>query len=402
VHYPETVAQVQSIVRQERKLRVLGTRHSFNGIADSTESILSLERLTPSLEIDHARRKATVSGNLRYGDVGQALHAAGFALHNLGSLPHISIAGAFATGTHGSGSQNQNLAAAVSAVDIVTASGDLVSLSRAHDPEVFDGVVVSLGTLGVVVRLTLDLLPTFEISQTVYEGLPFAALDDHFDAIMGSGYSVSLFTDWQGEAVQQAWVKRSQRDNPPPSDDFYSATPATIPMHPIRGLSAESCTPQLGIVGPWHECLPHFRFDMIPSAGDELQSEYFVPRRHAAEAIRALRALHREIAPVVLVSEMRTIAADSLWLSPCYARDSVAFHFTWKPDWATVRQLLPQVEARLAPFEPRPHWGKLFTMPPERIQAQYEKLPLFRQLIARYDPQGKFRNPYVDSILSGR
>ena len=402
VDYPQTVEQIQTLVRQYPKLRVLGTRHSFNGIADSTENLISLETYPSAINVNHEQSTVSISANITYGQLCPLLHREGFALHNLASLAHISVVGACATASHGSGDRNPNVAAAVSGLELVTADGELVSLSREHDADMFEGAVVGLGALGVVVKLTLDLMPDFDMSQQVYERLPFSNVEQHFADIMSSGYSVSLFTDWQGDTANQVWLKQRYDDSvsaAPP--EFFGAKPATRLMHPIAELSADSCTEQLGSRGCWRERLPHFRIDATPSAGNELQSEYFVARSHALAAVRAVRSLRDEIAPHLLISEIRTIAADNFWMSPCYHQDSVAIHFTWKPDGPSVREVLPLIEAKLAPFQAKPHWGKLFTVPPARLQSVYEKLNDFQRLLEYYDPQGKFRNPFLDRYIFG-
>lgn len=400
LHCPETLDELRAIVAQSRRVHALGSRHSFNDVADCEADLVSLERMPHTLTIDRERRTATVGAGITYAQLCPQLHRAGFALHNLASLPHISVAGAIATATHGSGDGNGNLATAASAIEVVTAEGDLLTLSRERDGERFDGAVVALGALGVVVRVTLDLLPAFEMRQQVYRGLPMAQLKAHFDAIMSSAYSVSLFTDWQTDFVNQVWLKQRIGDPAPDTaGEFFGATPATRPQHPIETLPAEPCTTQMGVAGPWHERLTHFRPDHVPSAGDELQSEYFVPRRFAVEAMRAVAALREHLAPVLLISEVRSIAADELWLSPCYGQACVGLHFTWKKDWPAVQRVLPLIEAALAPFEPRPHWGKLFTLPPAKVQARYPRLADFRALARDLDPQGKFRNAFLDRIF---
>ena len=401
LHHPETIDQVQQLVRHGDTLKVLGSRHSFNDIADTTADLISLDRLEPIVAFDHARRTVTVDGGVRYGQLCEQLHRAGYALPNLASLPHISIAGACATATHGSGVRNGNLATAVSALELVTADGEVVALSRERHGEQFQGAVVGLGALGVVTKLTLDLVPTFMMRQDVYENLPMARLEDDFDAIVASAYSVSLFTDWQHERVSQVWVKRRVADGAAfaPEREWFGATAAPTHRHPIVSLPAEPCTEQMGIPGPWYARLPHFRMEFTPSSGEELQTEYMLPRRHAIAAFHALDRLRDQIAPLLQISEVRTIAADTLWMSPCYQQDCVAFHFTWKKDWEAVRQLLPQIEAALAPLEARPHWGKLFTMPAAHVQSLYAKLPEFQRLLRTYDPAGKFRNAFLDRYI---
>jgi xylitol oxidase len=395
---------VQELARRCRRLKVLGTRHSFNGIADSPEAIVSLERFDKVMTLDRERHTVTVNAGLRYGQLCQHLHDEGQALHNLASLPHISVAGACATATHGSGDRNGNLATAVAAMEMVTADGEVVVLSHEQHGEQFQGAVVGLGGLGVVTKLTLDVLPTFEVRQDVYENLPLAQLEDHFDDVMSSAYSVSLFTDWRSPQFNQVWLKRRAPAGGALELDPYlfEATRATGPRHPLPGLSAESCTEQMGVSGPWHERLPHFRMDYTPSNGDELQSEYFVPRQHAYAALRAIEQIGGHVAPLLQISEVRTISADNLWMSPCYQQACVAIHFTWKKNWPAVQKLLPRIEAQLAPFNARPHWGKLFTMPAARLQSLYAKLPDFQQLLRYYDPHGKFRNAFLDTYIFGK
>jgi len=402
LHAPKTIAEIQEVVTRSRKLRALGSRHSFNDIADSPEDMVSLEHLDRVLAFDHERRTVTVEGGIKYGQLCGQLHQAGYALHNLASLPHISVAGACATATHGSGDSNGNLATAVSALEIVTADGEVVAFSRDQHAQ-FKGAVVALGGLGVVTKITLDIIPTFEVRQDVYENLPLARLEDHFEEIVSSAYSVSLFTDWQNERVNQVWLKRRVEEGAAVAapSELFGATRAPADRHPIASLSAEPCTPQMGIAGPWHERLPHFRMEFTPSSGEELQSEYMVPRQHALAAIQAIDRIREHVAPLLQISELRTIAADDLWMSTCYQQASVAIHFTWKKDWPAVSQLLPLIEEQLAPFGARPHWGKLFTLPPKRLQSLYAKLPDFQALLRSYDPQGKFRNPFLDTYIFG-
>jgi len=396
----QSVANVQELVKKYPKLKVLGTRHCFNTIADSTDQFLSLMPMDEVVSLDTTAKTVTVDGSMKYGQLAPYLDDKGFALHNLASLPHISVAGAIGTATHGSGMKNGNLSTAVRGLELIAANGEKHTLSADRDGDAFRAAVVHLGALGVVTRVTLAVQPTFTMRQTVYENLPLAQLKDHFDAIMSSGYSVSLFTNWLDDKVSEVWVK-SRSDEALPKTDFYGATPATKNLHPIVGISAENCTDQLGVAGPWYERMPHFKMGFTPSSGKELQSEYFVPRKHAVDAILAVERLKKRVNPHLLISEIRAIDGDDLWMSPCYKQPSIAIHFTWKPEWPAVRQLLPVIEQELAPFQARPHWGKLFTMAPSRLESLYEKLPAFRQLAAQYDPNGKFRNAFLNTNLFG-
>jgi FAD/FMN-containing dehydrogenases len=399
--YPESVEQVQEIVARNSKLRVLGSRHSFNGIADSHASLVSLQKMNRVLFLDKNNNRVKVEGGIRYGELGEYLYQEGYALHNLASLPHITIAGAIATATHGSGDRNGNLATAVYALEIVKADGTLAVFTRDDQDGKFDGAVVGLGALGVVTAITLDIQPVFEISQYIYENLPLAQLEHNFDAIFSSAYSVSLFTDWKDSTFNQVWQKRlADTDTSAFVDaEFYGASLAETKRHPVPEQTAENCSEQFGVPGPWHERLPHFRMDFTPSAGEELQTEYFVAREHAYEAICAIFELGEQISPLLFISEIRTIAADHLWMSPSYKQDIVGFHFTWKPDWEAVKKILPLIEAKLEKFNACPHWGKVFTMPAERVQSLFEKLPEFQQLLLEYDPDGKFRNAFMDEYI---
>lgn len=398
VRRPESVEALAGLLAGGGPVRILGSGHSFNRIADvdGPEGLLvSLAGLPPSVEVDSAARTVRVAGGVRYAELARIVHGHGLALANMASLPHISVAGSVATGTHGSGNGIGTLATQVRALELLTASGELLTLSRERDGERFAGAVVGLGALGAVLSLTLDLVPAFEVRQDVFGGLDLDVLDTHFDAITGAGYSVSLFTGWRAARFDQVWVKSTDLSAP----HFPWAPPSGVPAHPVPGMPAENCTPQLGAPGPWHERLPHFRPEFTPSNGAELQSEYLLPRASAVAALHALAGIREAMAPVLQVCEVRTMAADGLWLSPAYGRDTVAFHFTWLPDTAAVLPVLGLMEEALAPFAPRPHWGKLSTLAPELLRARWPRLGDFAALAAELDPRGRFSNTFVREVL---
>jgi xylitol oxidase len=401
VHYPKTLEEVQEVVKKCDKLKSLGSRHSFNKIADSDENQISLKAMSKVVSLDKNANTVTVEGGARYGEFSAFLHENGYALPNLASLPHITVAGACATATHGSGVKNGNLSTSVSAIEFVNASGELVTLSKQKDGDEFLGAVVGLGALGVVTKVTLDLLPTFEMKQVVYRNLPMQELKNNFDNIQSRGYSVSLFTNWQNKNINEVWIKsRVEKGSITPDDlELYGAKRATQNMHPVEDQSAENVTEQMGKPGPWYDRMPHFKMGFTPSTGKELQSEYFVPIEHAYEAMMAIEKLHDKIKPHLFISEIRTINADNFWMSPCYKKTCVTFHTTWKQEVDTVMGLLPLMEEQLAPFNPIPHWAKLFTMSPSVIQSRYEKLDAFKQLVAKHDPNGKFRNEFLSKNL---
>jgi xylitol oxidase len=196
------------------------------------------------------------------------------------------------------------------------------------------------------------------------------------------------------------WVKARTDGRDVAAEDFFGARSATVPTHMISTADVENLTDQLGAPGEWHERLPHFRAGFTPSKGEELQSEYFVPRRHARAACDRLRALADAMAPLLLTCELRTVAGDDLWLSPAYGGDVLAVHFTWVRDEGRVRALLPEIEAALRPFGARPHWGKVFTIDAGELEGLYPRLPDFRHLVRRFDPRGAFTNEYLDRTVA--
>lgn len=398
-----SVPEARETVKRFDRLKVLGTRHCFNRIADSRDRFLSLAGVNRVIGVDAQRSTVSVEAGIRYGDLAVWLNDRGFALHNLASLPHISVAGGCITATHGSGVHRANLSSAATALELIKASGETVEISRDKNPDLFPGVVVNLGGLGVVTRVTLAIQPTYQISQFVFQNLPVRALEHHFEEIMSAGYSVSLFTDWRNGNIGEVWVKSKVGEGPSFAGvrEWFGATAATKDMHPIPSLSAENCTPQMGVPGPWHERLPHFKMGFTPSAGKELQTEYFVPREHSYAAIKAVEQLRDQITPHLQITEVRCIDADDLWMSPCYHRPCTTIHFTWKPDWPAVSRVLPLIESQLAPYHARPHWGKLFTMSHLRLAALYQRMPDFQHLLREYDPKGKFRNDFLNKNIFG-
>ncbi|MFI2206829.1 FAD-binding protein [Streptomyces sp. NPDC020192] len=393
-HRPRTVDALAALVTDSARVRVLGSGHSFNRIADPGPDgvLVSTAGLPPETEVDTVARTVRVSGGVRYAELARSVHAHGLALPNMASLPHISVAGSVATGTHGSGVTNGPLASAVREVELIVADGSAVTIGR-DDPR-FDGAVTSLGALGVVTALTLDLEPAYEVEQHVFTELPLEGLD--FTAVAAAGYSVSLFTDWREPGFRQVWVKRRTDQ---PAARFPWAAPATEPLHPVPGMPAQNCTEQLGVPGPWHERLPHFRAEFTPSNGEEIQSEYLLPRSAAVDALGAVDGIRSAVAGVLQICEVRTIAADPQWLSPAHGRDSVALHFTWVRDEAAVLPVVRRLEEALAPFDPRPHWGKVHEIPSTVVRGRYARLADFRHLVRSLDPAGKFTNAFVRDLL---
>ncbi|MBA2775939.1 MAG: FAD-binding protein [Chloroflexia bacterium] len=399
LHRPATIDELRAVVAGAPRIHTLGSRHSFNDIADAAE-LVSLDALDPAIEIDREAMTVTCGGATRYGDLAQTLEAAGLALHNMASLPHISVAGAISTATHGSGDALGNLATAVSAIELVTSSGDIIGVTRGHAD--FDGMVVGLGAIGVIYRLTLDLQPSYMVRQEVFEDLAWETLFDRFHEVFSSATSVSLFTDW-GATINTTWLKsRILPDGEEPlRADLMGALAATKAHHPLASMAASSCTDQLGLVGPWSDRLPHFRMDAVPASGEEIQAEYMFAREHAVAALRALLEIADRIRPLLLISEVRSVAADTLWMSTAYGRDTVCVHFSFKPDVEAVTRFLPELEAALESFDVRPHWGKVFAATARELEPRYPRIADFKALAERLDPRGAFRSDFLERTVFG-
>jgi len=392
---PRTVDELREVVAASDSVKALGSRHSFTRIADTSGTLVSTAELDLPVQVDAAQKRVRVGGGVRYGELAQELDRQGWALANLASLPHISVAGAVSTGTHGSGVANRSLAAAVTGLDLVTSTGDLVRISE--EDEELAGAVVGLGALGIVTTVELAIEPTYDIAQTVYENVPLEAVRKAFDVIAGSAYSVSLFTTFRDEMyVDQVWRKERTDAAATPIPAALRDREAAGALHPLPGVSAASCTVQGGKAGRWLDRLPHFRLEFTPSNGEELQSEFLVPFADAVGAFDAVHELADRLKPVLQVCEVRTIAGDELWLSPSSGRDSVAFHFTWTADEAGVAEVLPELEAALARFDARPHWGKVFT--PRDPAELYPRWADFVALQRRFDPRGAFVNEYLRAL----
>ncbi|PWW66790.1 FAD-binding protein [Actinokineospora spheciospongiae] len=395
LHRPRSLDELRALVAGADRIRAVGSGHSFNGVADTTGELVSLDRLPATFEVDRDAGAVTVAAGMTYGEVVVALHDAGLALGTLASLPHISVAGSCATGTHGSGDTERCLAAAVRALRLVGPDGDVVDL----DGDTLPGAVVALGGLGVVTHLTLGVEPAYDMRQSVRLGVPLGKVAGAVDEVFGAGHSVSVFTDWRSGTGSVFLKQRVDRE----ASGWAGGRPAAELVHPVPGMSTDSSTAQLDVVGPWFERLPHFRADRLPSsAGNELQSELYLPRSQAPAAFAALRELGELMAPVLQVAEVRTVAADDLWLSPAHHRDSVTIHFTWVLDPAAVLPVIAAVERRLHPLGARPHWGKLTTLPPAEVTAAYDRAADFTRLRSTLDPTGKFTNALLDAHFPPR
>jgi alditol oxidase len=400
VHHPTTIDAVRRAVAGSRRVHAVGARHSFNGIADTPGDLIDLSKMPPDIVVDPEQQTATVGAGTNYGVVARALHAAGWALHNMASLPHVSVAGAIMTGTHGSGDRLGNLATAVRALELVAATGDLVTL-RSGDPG-FDGAVVSLGALGVVTRVTLAVEPAFDMRQDAFEGLRWKTVLADFDAVMSAGYSVSLMTTWSEPFVSRFWVKTrlSEKDAEARPALRFGLRPAVEPVAKAAPEAMQRLNP-FGVRGAWFERLPHFRPEVVPGPPGHLQSEYVLPRAKVRQAIEQLRARGERIDRHLWITEIRSVAKDELWLSPSYGDDRVGIHFSWLRQPEAVDELTAEIEAMLLPLDARPHWGKIVHAGAGELAQRYPKMLAFRKLARAYDPVGKFANEFLNKHVFG-
>jgi xylitol oxidase len=393
---PTSRSEVADLVRTHTPVLALGSAHSFSPVAVSPGLHIDTTGLEADVQVEGSR--VTVGAGTTYAVLGRELHARGLALAAMASLPHITVAGAIATGTHGSGDAIGTLSSAVTGLEVVTAEGEVRWIRRGVDPD-FAGWVVALGALGIVTRVELDVEPAYDVAQTVFSGVDLDVVEQDFDSVFSAATSVSVFTRWRPEPDAQIWLKRRiDREGPWLGGPAFGVTPRDAPIHPLEQLDPIHCNPQLGSPGPWHERLPHFRAEFTPSAGDEIQAEYLLPRAHAVDAMRAVRALHERITPLLHVTEIRTMRADDLWLSPAYARDTVGIHFTWHRD-ERIYDVLPDIEKALLPMDARPHWGKVTCATSTEVTAAFPRWGEFTQLVREVDPQKRFRSPFVTRLM---
>ncbi len=385
-----TEEDVRAALAGAGPVHALGTRHSFTDLPDTAGTLVEMAGLDAPAIIDSEARTVRITAGTRYGVLAAQLHAAGWALHNTGSLPHISVGGATSTGTHGSGDGKGVLTTAVRAVRFVDAAGEIRELHRGDAD--FAAVVVGVGAFGILTELTLDIEPTYLVRQDLYAGITWDTFLGDVDAVTTAGDSVSVFTRW-GEDLGWVWVKRRVADaDAAVPTELLGGTLSDVGVSPL-GLG-DNVT-EIGTAGPWYQRWPHFRADAEPSRGDEIQSEYFVDRADAADALRAVRAVMAPHAEHLIWTELRTASADDIWLSGAYQRDAFIIHFTWENHPDEVTAALREIEPVLAPFGARPHWGKRHLLERADIERVHPRLADARAVFERLDPDGRFVNEHL-------
>ncbi|MFJ2978017.1 D-arabinono-1,4-lactone oxidase [Curtobacterium sp. NPDC087082] len=390
---PSSIDEAAEIVARSPRVHGLGTRHSFNDAPDAPGVLLDLTGIPTDLAVDAVRRTVTMGAGTRYGVVAPEIDRAGFALHNTGSLPHISIAGAIATGTHGSGTALGSLSTAVRSFEVLGPDGSARTIDR--DDPAFDGAVLHLGLLGVLTRVTLDVEPSYRMRQDTYGPIPWDTFTAHVAEVHAAATSVCSYTVF-GDTVSEVLLK----SRVPDGDDDVAVPDELFGAPRLPGSPGDGHhTARDGSVGPWWDRLPHFPIDSVPSHGSEVQSEHFVPLRHAGAALDAVRTMAARIQPHLHVCELRTMAADPFWLSPTQGEDVLCIAFTWQKHPVEVAALLPDLEALLAPFDGRPHWGKMSSLDAAAIAGLYPRLADFRDLVAAADPERTFASSFGERVL---
>jgi xylitol oxidase len=401
LHRPASIGDVQRVVAASPKIRAIGARHSFNGIADTTADQIDLCGIDPDIVIDRQRMTVTAGAGISYGGLSSFLHREGFALDNLASLSQISVAGAISTATHGSGDGNKALSSRVVGLELVLADGSVQRIERGQAD--FDGMVVGLGAFGIVTRVTLAIEPTFDIRQDAFVDLPWDELLARFDVISSAAYSFSIFTKWSGPMANRIWLKTRLATTPAGEFDvsklgLKQGLPYTVPAtveNPLAILNP------FDVPGPWCDRLTHTRHDVSPPPADQIQSEYLIPRPQFGKAVAIIRAMAPRIDALLHATEIRTVAADEFWLSPFYRQDSVAIHFTWKKQIDAVDAITKELEAALIPLGAKPHWGKVIHADAAALAPLYPRMADFRSCARRCDPAGKFRNAYLEKHVFG-
>ena len=409
LHRPTSIGEVQRVVAASQKIRAIGARHSFNGIADSPADQIDLSGIDPDIMIDQQRMTVTVGAGISYGDLSLFLQQQGLALHNLASLPQVTVAGAIATATHGSGDGNKALSSAVAGLELVVSDGSLQRIEWGDAD--FEAMVVSLGAFGIVTRVKLAIEPTFDIRQDAFVDMPWDELLAKFDAISSAAYSFSIFTKWSGSTVSRIWLKTRMGAARPSEFDIETlgsnlgsnlglkpgvpySVPATV-ENPLALLNP------FGVPGPWSDRLTHTRREIAPVPADQIQSEYLIARPQLGKAVAIIRSMAETVDALLYATEIRTIAADEFWLSPAYRQDTIGLHFTWKKEADAVDAVTKELEAALIPLGAKPHGGKLIHAEAATLAPLYPRMADFRSRARGRDPEGKFRNAYLEKHVFG-
>uniref|UniRef100_A0A915D0Y3 FAD-binding PCMH-type domain-containing protein n=1 Tax=Ditylenchus dipsaci TaxID=166011 RepID=A0A915D0Y3_9BILA len=405
IKYPTTTAGVQQLVKEcKGKIRPVGTRHSFSEIANTNDTLICLVHMNLILSVDPSVPSVTVQAGITYTDLIPFLQSIGLAIPMMASLGEISIAGAINTAVHGSGAGIGNLATQVLGLQMVLADGSVVQYSKGQNDTELAAATVGLGALGIVTQVTLQAQPTYNLAINVFENMDMSVLDTQLYNITHSGYAINMWSTFGTPGVlDQVWITTKVDSNGVNAygnvSQLYGAPAATAQSSPIAALPPTYVVPQMGIVGPYYERLTDYDLGLSGQEGQQTQSEYYVDFDDFVPALKALQTLSAEINAVVYVALFRITEKDELWMSPQYKKTTMAIHFSWQPKLDQVMALLPKIEAALAPFNPIPHWGKLYTLKPEQYLPLLPKYPEWREQVELHDPTHKFRNKWLEENI---
>ena len=384
---PRDVEEVASLVRQAAErgvcVRVAGAGHSFTPVVETDGLLLDLSALRGVLDADAERKRATALAGTRIHDFYEPLWEAGLALRNQGDIDTQQIAGAVATATHGSGTRYTSLSGVVRGVQLVSATGEVRNIGD-DEPDLLRAAQVAVGMLGVITRLELDVTDTYRLREQI--GLrPWDDVMEHWDQLVSQHRHFGFF--WL-PSEQSAALYKLERHGQRMTDQCY------VKVYDEIGPDVPDDDTEGHRVDRWYRIFPMV-FD--PNF-DEL--EYYVALERGPQALHAVRELMLTRLPdSVYPLEVRTVGADDAFLSPQYQTATTSISVSGKPGtdyWDYLRS----IDALLAEFDARVHWGKLHFLTPERLQALYPRADDFIALRRELDPEGIFLNDHLRPLFA--
>jgi len=378
----EVARLVATAATQGYGVRTPGTGHSFTPIVETAGLLLDLSRLRGIIEIDPVQQQVTALPKTTIGDFGEPLWKQGLALANQGDIDTQAIAGAIATATHGSGRRFPNFSATLTGARLVDGLGNVVEVSQKENSDVLPALQTSLGLLGIMTQVTIKVVPAYELhAQTTV--LPYGALMERFDEYVENYRHFSFFWLPTDASAALYCLQDGQAD-----DCFVKLyQEATPEMHRVS-LPPDEKIDRSYRIYPMHYD-PNFH-----------EVEYFLPLEHAREILHEMRKLMLRWLPLSIYPlEIRTVGADSAWLSPNYQRDNLVVSISGEPGvdyWPYLRAC----DSLFAEFDGRPHWGKLHFMTADRIARRFPHYADFVKMRQRFDPKGTFLNEHLRALFA--
>lgn len=414
IEHPTSAAEVaRSIGRARaagRTVRVAGAGHSFTDAALTNGTLLVLDRMRRVLDVDRGSGLARVEAGISLGELSEALWAHGLAFENLGDVDVQSIAGATATGTHGTGSRLPNLSAGLREIELVTADGSTIRVSEDDDPDAWRAARVGVGALGVVTAVTLQAVPAFTLEGTDSTA-PLEEVLDAIDEHADGADHFELYAFPHSPVAVTRTNRRVERAPEPPSRLTAWAGDVLLRNH-VLGLAFELGRRAPRTIPATHRTLTRiagtsrridrsYRIFASPRLVRFTEMEYALPRPRAAEAVRAVLAVARRAdLAVPMPIELRFVAPDDAFLSPAGGRETayVAVHMyrgmEWEPYFRAVEQVMDG-------FGGRPHWGKRHFQTAATLAPRYPEWERFQAVRRRLDPDGVLANGYVRRVVAG-